>query len=342
MLKFSLPSWLSYFLSFTGIASVAGALLLYIYQCELIYPSSFPDGSRTEVAKPSEFGMTYTEETLTTKDKIKLRTYVISLEDVDRAKQAPTILYFHGHRLPVAKIFYQKFKANVVMLSYRGYGFSEGKANEKGLQLDAQTLLDFVKEHPILKDTKLVAYGQSIGGAVAIDLVSRNEDAFSGLIVENTFLSIPKLIPSVFPALRYLTVLCHQQWPSEVNIQRIVKSPALFLSGAKDELVPPSHMTRLYELCGTRENKDWVEFTNGTHNDTCMQSGYFSAIREFLETRVMDIGTSDSKEDSALELDSPPIGGGLHRQEGYQLVSGRDNDIRMAQSFSIEEVELDE
>jgi alpha-beta hydrolase superfamily lysophospholipase len=50
--------------------------------------------------------------------------------------------------------------------------------------------LDFVKEHPILKDTKLVAYGQSIGGAVAIDLVSRNEDAFSGLIVENTFLSI--------------------------------------------------------------------------------------------------------------------------------------------------------
>jgi hypothetical protein len=137
-------------------------------------------------------------------------------------------------------------------------------------------------------------------------------------------------------------VLCHQQWPSEVNIQRIVKSPALFLSGAKDELVPPSHMTRLYELCGTRENKDWVEFTNGTHNDTCMQSGYFSAIREFLETRVMDIGTSDSKEESALELDSPPIGSGLHRHEGYQLVSGRDNDIRMAQSFSIEEVELDE
>lgn len=97
-------------------------------------------------------------------------------------------------------------------------------------------------------------------------------------------------------------------------------------------------MNRLYELCGTRENKDWVEFTNGTHNDTCMQSGYFSAIREFLETRVMDVHSFDHKE----ELDSPHRGAGLHRQEGYQLVSGRDNDIRMAQSFSIEEVELDE
>ncbi|CAO3606898.1 unnamed protein product [Cunninghamella echinulata] len=72
MFRISLPPWLSYVLSITGIASVAGAILLYIYQCELIYPSSFPEGLRTEVAKPSDFGMKYSEETLTTKDKIKL------------------------------------------------------------------------------------------------------------------------------------------------------------------------------------------------------------------------------------------------------------------------------
>ncbi|KAI8093525.1 Alpha/Beta hydrolase protein [Halteromyces radiatus] len=356
MLKFSLPPWLSYILSITGIASVAGAFLLYLYQCELIYPSSFPDGSRTEVAKPSDFGMSYTEETLITKDKVKLRCYVITLEDVDEAKRAPTILYFHanagnmGHRLPVAKIFNQKFRTNVVMLSYRGYGFSEGKANEKGLQVDSQTLLDFVKEHPILKNTKFVAYGQSIGGAVAIDLVSRNEDAFSGLMVENTFLSIPKLIPSVFPMLRYFTVLCHQQWPSEINIQRIVKSPVLFLSGAKDELVPPSHMTKLFELCGTRENKDWVEFENGTHNDTCMQSGYFAAIREFLETRILknEKPMEDKQEldeeivEQELESTAESNKNAIQQSEGYQLVSGMANDIGLAQSFSIEEVELDE
>ncbi|KAI8331704.1 Alpha/Beta hydrolase protein [Chlamydoabsidia padenii] len=363
MLKFSLPPWLSYVLSATGVASVAGALLLYIYQCDLIYPSSFPDGSRTEVAKPSDFGMKYTEETLLTKDKIKLRAYIITLEDTEEAKRVPTILYFHanagnmGHRLPIAKIFNQKFKTNVVMLSYRGYGFSEGKANEKGLQVDSQTLLDFVREHPILKDTKFVAYGQSIGGAVAIDLVSRNEDAFSGLMVENTFLSIPKLIPSVFPVLRYFTVLCHQQWPSEINIQRVVKSPVLFLSGAKDELVPPSHMSKLFDLCGARENKNWVEFANGTHNDTCMQSGYFSAIREFLETRILknekpgqqdeesfastDIGTEDVLEDPS-ETSTHTSNNIIYHEEGYQLINGKDDDISMTQSFSIEEVELEE
>lgn len=53
-----------------------------------------------------------------------------------------------------------------------------------------KTLLDYVRTHPLLKYTRLIAYGQSIGGAVAIDLVARNEEAFAGLIVENTFLSV--------------------------------------------------------------------------------------------------------------------------------------------------------
>ena len=47
-------------------------------------------------------------------------------------------------------------------------------------------------------DTKVVIYGQSIGGAVAIGLAARNlrEGDISGIILENTFTSIKKLIPT--------------------------------------------------------------------------------------------------------------------------------------------------
>ncbi|KAF9436609.1 bem46 protein, variant, partial [Entomortierella beljakovae] len=75
------------------------------------------------------------------------------------------------------------------------YGLSEGFPTEKGLKIDAQTALDYIKDHPVIGKTKLVAYGQSIGGAVSIDIVAKNESKFSGLIVENTFLSLPKVIP---------------------------------------------------------------------------------------------------------------------------------------------------
>jgi len=30
----------------------------------------------------------------------------------------------HGHRVPLAKVFYMKMRCNVLMMSYRGYGFA--------------------------------------------------------------------------------------------------------------------------------------------------------------------------------------------------------------------------
>jgi abhydrolase domain-containing protein 13 len=43
-----------------------------------------------------------------------------------------------GHRLPIAKMLKQVYDANIFMLSYRGYGLSEGTANEKGMKLDVK------------------------------------------------------------------------------------------------------------------------------------------------------------------------------------------------------------
>jgi hypothetical protein len=37
-----------------------------------------------------------------------------------------------GHRLPIAKVFWESVGCNVMMLSYRGYGKSEGTPSEKG------------------------------------------------------------------------------------------------------------------------------------------------------------------------------------------------------------------
>jgi alpha-beta hydrolase superfamily lysophospholipase len=58
------------------------------------------------------------------------------------------------------------------------------------LNLSEQAALEYITQHPVLGKTPLIAYGQSIGGAVAIYTVSRNEDKFSGLILENTFLNL--------------------------------------------------------------------------------------------------------------------------------------------------------
>ena len=46
-------------------------------------------------------------------------------------------------------------------------------------------------------------------------------------------------------------------------------------------------MRRLFDQCQSRMGKDWVQFPLGMHNDTCMQTGYFTAVGNFLKGRVL-------------------------------------------------------
>lgn len=136
----------------------------------------------TEVLDPlSTYGMPYDDLTLTTPDEVKIRAYLIyaknrtdieslkrshnqrrkaeeqmpvdstqplSEQQAEFAKSRPTVLLYHanagnmGHRIPLAHIFWNNLGCNVMMLSYRGYGFSEGSPSEKGMRIDAQ-----VSEH---------------------------------------------------------------------------------------------------------------------------------------------------------------------------------------------------
>lgn len=42
-----------------------------------------------------------------------------------------------GHRIPLARKFVSELHCNVFMLSYRGYGLSEGTPSEAGIKIDA-------------------------------------------------------------------------------------------------------------------------------------------------------------------------------------------------------------
>ncbi|KAL5504837.1 BEM46 [Sanghuangporus vaninii] len=289
--------------------------LLYYGQNYLIYPSSFPPGSRTEVPVPSAFGLPYEELVLETPDHVKVRAYLMvqkkditqgesvvlsgkgssGMSDEEYAATRPTVVMFHGnggnfgHRIPLAKMFYVEMRCNVFMLSYRGYGLSEGSPSEKGIRMDAQASLDYLTLHPILSRTNIVLYGQSIGGAVAIDLASRNPSKIRALILENTFLSIPRLIPSAMPMLARVAFLCHQKWDSASKVHLIPQEiPILMLSGARDEMVPQAHMLELERLLRDgpgrqRRVGQLIEFPDGTHNDTCIQRGYWSSVATFIE-----------------------------------------------------------
>ncbi|TIA86788.1 hypothetical protein E3P99_03550 [Wallemia hederae] len=258
-------------------------------------PANMPPDSRHIVMTPDEFDLPYQDITLQS-GEYKIKAYLIA-PPASVARSRPTVILFHanagnmGHRLPLAQVFYHRYKTNVLMVSYRGYGKSEGMPSERGIRSDARAALEFVQQHTSTQNTKVILYGQSIGGAVCIDLAKHYPDAIHALILENTFTSIPQLIPSLLPLLTPFTFLCTEHWNSAQSIRSIGKhTHTLFLSGTMDEIVPVSHMRILYNTVvkGRKEGAGdvlcrWKSFPNGTHNDTCVSPDYWDSIADFLQ-----------------------------------------------------------
>ena len=163
------------------------------------------------------------------------------------------MIYLHenagniGNRLYSIEVLYFELEVNVLIVGYRGYGHSQGSPSETGLEQDADAIFQFALDHKEINNQKIFVMGKSLGGAVAIQLVGKVQEAVCGLILENTFCSIADMVDHIFPLLSYFKHLVQRiYWPSIDRIPN-VKVPILFLVGMNDEIVPSNHANRLYE-----------------------------------------------------------------------------------------------
>jgi len=60
------------------------------------------------------------------------------------------------------------------------------------------------------------------------------------------------------PRLRFLIPLCTEKWKSLKTIKKLKTTPILFLSGSKDEVVPESHMKKLFDTVALKRNVQYI------------------------------------------------------------------------------------
>lgn len=87
---------------------------------------------KTDLVTPSDYDLPYDDINIQTSDKVTLRCYLIECED----PQA-TVMMFHGNAMDHSSLLYQAkqfhdLDCNVLTVSYRGFGDSEGVPSEKG------------------------------------------------------------------------------------------------------------------------------------------------------------------------------------------------------------------
>ena len=240
----------------------AGALfMLYRFQEALLYqprifpqhltPKDNPPGMRT----PCEHQVPWEDVRLTASDGVKLHAWFLRPESLSERRSRATLLFFHenagnmGLRMENLRMMYQALNCNIIILSYRGYGESEGLPAEEGMYLDAEATLQWALAREDIDRTRIVLFGRSLGGGVAIDLASKHESEsglglrgeLSCVIVENTFASIGAMVDVLFPYLSFLKkLILRLKWESSTKI-KVVTKPILFLSGAQVSTLLASH-----------------------------------------------------------------------------------------------------
>ncbi|XP_046839225.1 protein ABHD13-like isoform X2 [Xenia sp. Carnegie-2017] len=310
----NLPDSVTGFKTIETIAAVFG--LLYFYQDALLFFPDQPESSRVFVQTPHKFGLPFENFYLKTKDGIRINVMLIKQQG-SRLSIAPTVVFFHGnagnigHRLINSHALYKNCGCNVFLVEYRGYGRSDGSPSERGILLDAQAAIEYIRGRKDVDNTKIIVYGRSLGGAVAINLLCQSyfTDKVFAMVVENTFTSIPQMADQLIGhGLNRLPMFCFRNQFNSLKSICKVKIPSLFLSGSNDQLVPPAMMYKLYENSGAVMKK-LETFDCGSHNDTWQCKGYFEAFSRFLievyEARQNGlIITSDSKTNVEAEFDN--------------------------------------
>ena len=282
--------WLKSVAATLGGLGVAIVSLLYVYQNKLLYMPNppgmpiIPEDNPTGCITPAEWCITgnYCEDDktksipfedvmITTDDNIQIHAWLLINNE-----NAPTIIYFHGNagnmgfRLQNAAGMYGFSGYNVLMMDYRGYGKSTGIPTEIGLQKDAIAVMKYIK----LSNSPIVPFGRSLGGAVAIWLAYHYPTDIHGIIIENTFLSIPDMVDVLLPYVKYIKWLVLRiSWNSKEYIRELTQ-PILFISGEQDELVPTGHMLELHRLANKSVYKELYSVARGSHNDTWQVAGY--------------------------------------------------------------------
>lgn len=184
------------------------------------------------------------------------------------APKTPLVIYFHGNGEiidyedePVEQ--YGKLGWAVLLVDFRGYGRSPGKASQKGIYDDTVKLLDAVLARNDIDLSRIVFHGRSLGGGVAVDVAQVHKPC--ALILESTFRSIARRADG-FGAPRFLVK--HPFYTDEVAPG--LGLPTFVAHGTRDEIVPFHEGKTLAEMI---PNAEFFEMDCG-HNDKVASASY--------------------------------------------------------------------
>ncbi len=238
--------------------SAAAFVVLYARWFErssIYFPSGYIE------ATPASIDLPFEDVYFKTSDGVTLNGWFIPAGTLPRA----TVLFCHGnagnisHRLDIIRMFHD-LGLNVFIFDYRGYGRSGGWPSEEGTYLDALAAYDHLLAEKGIDKDRIVVYGKSLGGSVAVDLASKVN--VRAVICDSVFTSTVDMGKEIYPFLP-VELIVTMKYDALSRIGKL-SAPKLIIHSEEDEIVPFSHGEKLFK--NSTEPKELYRMRGG-HND---------------------------------------------------------------------------
>lgn len=225
--------------------------------------------NRVVYERPSDYSLEYEDVSIPARDGPKLHGWFFPA----KGAASGTVLHLHGNAGNLSGHFQHVAWLpaagwNVLCFDYRGYGRSEGKISRAGSVTDAHAALDWLLARPDVDQARIVAFGQSLGGAVGIVLTAQRME-IRGLATDGAFDHYRRI--ARWHILRNPLLLVLAWWvpflmSGEFNpidyIARIAPRPVLLMHGTADTVCPVSMAHRLYAAAGKPKELWLIEGAN--------------------------------------------------------------------------------
>jgi fermentation-respiration switch protein FrsA (DUF1100 family) len=214
---------------------------------------------------PDRTGLAYRDVRFTASDGIGLHGWYLPADPKAAQEAACTVLFLHGNAENISthlgSVWWLPARGvNVFLFDYRGYGRSEGSPDIDGLHRDFDAALKTTLEQAKTSPGRIVVFGQSLGGALAVTAVARSaqKERLRGLVIEGAFSGYRAIVRDKLAA-SWLT--WPLQWPLSYTVADDYKPlqaigglsplPVLVVHGQADGIIPPHHAQALYDAART-------------------------------------------------------------------------------------------
>jgi len=169
-----------------------------------------------------------------------------------------TIVHFHGNAQNMTSHFpfsawLAKEGFNVFIMDYRGYGASGGKPDLDALIMDAEAALEQAKKLPGAEADRIIVFGQSLGGAIAVAAVGESGFRPAAMVLEGTFYSYKSVGSAVLRRRWWSWPFSWLPWVAvsgrhaPADYIAGITCPKLFIHSESDHIVPFSQGRKLYD-----------------------------------------------------------------------------------------------